>query len=131
MDFAYTLMARSTKILVDRLLVGISLLLLLIALILGLISLFGIGHYSLSDAAAIGSLVLSELLKLVVLFLIFVLLLATYGLIWKRLRWTKLKPKDAIILLSIVQIVLGLILLGDFVLASGIVLLVVWIIMII
>ena len=124
-------MARSTKTFFAQIFVALAMLFLAVALILWFISLFYSGSNPLGSLSAFAHFAISEIEKVISLILVFVLLAATYSMVWLRIGAVKRRPRDSTNILAIVSIVLGYIFLQEFVLLAGILLLIAWIVMIV
>ncbi|MCL5804184.1 MAG: hypothetical protein M1306_02645 [Candidatus Thermoplasmatota archaeon] len=123
-------MSRKDRVIVARLFSGLTVLFLLIALVLDIISFFTPVKGALSSLDAFGSFVLGKLAIFVVAVILLVFLFITYSSIFNRLKRVNSNARDLSLIIGIILLVLGIAILGIFVTGAGILLLLAWLVLI-
>ncbi|MCL5439994.1 MAG: hypothetical protein M1595_03710 [Candidatus Thermoplasmatota archaeon] len=123
-------MSRKDRVIVARLLSGLALLLLLIALIYDIISFFTPVKDALSSFDAFGSFLLGKLAIFVIIVITLVFLFITYASIFNRLKRVNSSARDLSLIIGIVLLILGILVLGIFVTGAGVLLLLTWLVLI-
>lgn len=123
-------MSRKDRVIVARLFSGLTVLFLLIALVLDIISFFTPVKGALSSLDAFGSFVLGKLALFVVAVILLVFLFITYSSIFNRLKRVNSNARDLSLIIGIILLVLGIAILGIFVTGAGILLLLAWLVLI-